>query len=162
MQALLSNPMVVAGGMGVLAIGAAAAYNYFTGNETSADIDLDDDGNEEVSVGFAAEDTSDKPPLYEDGIDGEEETKADSKPADSLPETLEDVTGVGPSKAEKLRSVGYTSPEDLYNASDSELENINTFGPAVVEQIRDDIGSVAEGASESPSTDGDEIGQTGE
>ena len=149
MTELLTNPLVIAGGLGVLTAAGAAAYSYLTGNSADVGVDIDDDGNDDVTASFGGEENT-TPPEYE--------TEADSTVPDSLPESLEDVTGIGPSKAEKLRSVGYESPEDLYNASDSELESINTFGPAVVEQIRGDVGSVEEGASDSPSSDGEEIG----
>jgi predicted flap endonuclease-1-like 5' DNA nuclease len=57
-------------------------------------------------------------------------------------EDLTDVKGVGPTRADKLRDNDFDTPEDLYFATDENIEAVDTFGPHVVSQIREDIGSV--------------------
>ncbi|CQH60200.1 50S ribosomal protein L32e [Halobacterium hubeiense] len=64
----------------------------------------------------------------------EEETDA--------PETLEDISGVGPSKAEALREAGYESVEDMRAASQSELADVSGIGNALAARIKADVGGL--------------------
>jgi len=64
----------------------------------------------------------------------EEETDA--------PETLEDISGVGPSKAEALRDAGYESVEDMRAASQSELADVSGIGNALAARIKADVGGL--------------------
>ncbi|MUV59903.1 50S ribosomal protein L32e [Halobacterium sp. CBA1126] len=58
------------------------------------------------------------------------------------PETLEDVSGVGPSKAETLREAGYESVEDMRAASQSELADVDGVGNALAARIKADVGGL--------------------
>jgi large subunit ribosomal protein L32e len=58
------------------------------------------------------------------------------------PETLEDVSGVGPSKAEALRDAGYESIEDVQAASQSELADVDGVGNALAARIKADVGGL--------------------
>jgi large subunit ribosomal protein L32e len=55
---------------------------------------------------------------------------------------IEDIGGVGPSKAEALREAGYESVEDLKAASQSELADIDGIGNALAARIKADVGGL--------------------
>ncbi|MGB9964999.1 50S ribosomal protein L32e [Halobacterium hubeiense] len=68
----------------------------------------------------------------------EEEEEANN----DTPETLEDVSGVGPSKAETLREAGYESVEDMRAASQNELADVDGVGNALAARIKADVGGL--------------------
>jgi large subunit ribosomal protein L32e len=55
---------------------------------------------------------------------------------------LEDISGVGPSKAEALREAGYESVEDVKAASQSELADVDGIGNALAARIKADVGGL--------------------
>jgi len=55
---------------------------------------------------------------------------------------VEDIGGVGPSKAEALADAGYESIEDLKAASQSELADIEGIGNALAARIKADVGGL--------------------
>ncbi|MFD1633925.1 50S ribosomal protein L32e [Haloplanus ruber] len=57
-------------------------------------------------------------------------------------QTVEDIGGVGPSKAEALADAGYESIEDLKAASQSELADIEGIGNALAARIKADVGGL--------------------
>ncbi|WP_251343061.1 50S ribosomal protein L32e [Haloplanus halophilus] len=57
-------------------------------------------------------------------------------------ESIEDIGGVGPSKAEALREAGYESIQDLKAASQSELADIEGVGNALAARIKADVGGL--------------------
>ncbi|MFC6875246.1 50S ribosomal protein L32e [Halobellus marinus] len=57
-------------------------------------------------------------------------------------ETLEDISGVGPSKAEALRDAGYESVDDVKAASQSELADVEGVGNALAARIKADVGGL--------------------
>lgn len=62
--------------------------------------------------------------------------------ADDEPQELEDISGVGPSKAEALREAGYESVEDIKAASQSELAEVEGVGNALAARIKADVGGL--------------------
>ncbi|WP_137284897.1 50S ribosomal protein L32e [Halorussus salinisoli] len=62
--------------------------------------------------------------------------------ADDEPETLEDVSGVGPSKADALREAGFSSVEDVKGASQDELAEVEGIGNALAARIKADVGGL--------------------
>ena len=62
--------------------------------------------------------------------------------ADDEPETLEDISGVGESKAEALREAGYESVEDVRGASQSDLAEVDGIGNALAARIKADVGDL--------------------
>jgi large subunit ribosomal protein L32e len=56
--------------------------------------------------------------------------------------TVEDIGGVGPSKAEALAEAGYESIEDLKAASQSELADVDGIGNALAARIKADVGGL--------------------
>ena len=62
--------------------------------------------------------------------------------ADDDVQEIEDIGGVGPSKAEALREVGYESVEDLKAASQSELAEVDGIGNALAARIKADVGGL--------------------
>jgi len=57
-------------------------------------------------------------------------------------ETLEDISGVGPSKADALREAGYESVDDVKAASQSELADVDGVGNALAARIKADVGGL--------------------
>ncbi|MFW6003673.1 MAG: 50S ribosomal protein L32e [Halanaeroarchaeum sp.] len=55
---------------------------------------------------------------------------------------LEDISGVGPSKADALREAGYESVEDVKAASQSELAELEGIGNALAARIKADVGGL--------------------
>ncbi|WP_380674882.1 50S ribosomal protein L32e [Salinigranum sp. GCM10025319] len=95
--------------------------------------DPDEDVDETV------EEETDVEPEAESGT----ETDADAESADEDEiQDLEDISGVGPSKAEALREAGYESVEDVKAASQSELADVNGIGNALAARIKADVGGL--------------------
>ncbi|WP_277553419.1 50S ribosomal protein L32e [Halobaculum limi] len=55
---------------------------------------------------------------------------------------LEDISGVGPSKADALREAGYESVEDVKAASQGELAEVSGVGNALAARIKADVGGL--------------------
>ncbi len=62
--------------------------------------------------------------------------------ADDEIQELEDISGVGPSKADALREAGYESVEDVKAASQSELAEVEGIGNALAARIKADVGGL--------------------
>ncbi|MFB6122396.1 MAG: 50S ribosomal protein L32e [Haloferacaceae archaeon] len=62
--------------------------------------------------------------------------------SDDEPQTLEDIGGVGPSKAEALREAGYETVEDLQASSQSELADVEGIGNALAARIKAEVGGL--------------------
>ncbi|QLG26141.1 50S ribosomal protein L32e [Halorarum halophilum] len=62
--------------------------------------------------------------------------------ADEDIESLEDISGVGPSKADALREAGYETVEDVKAASQSELADVEGVGNALAARIKADVGGL--------------------
>jgi large subunit ribosomal protein L32e len=58
------------------------------------------------------------------------------------PQELEDISGVGPSKAEALREAGYETVQDVKAASQSELSEVDGIGNALAARIKADVGGL--------------------
>ncbi|MFO8113790.1 MAG: 50S ribosomal protein L32e [Halorubrum sp.] len=59
-----------------------------------------------------------------------------------MAEELEDISGVGPSKADALREAGYETVEDVKAASQSELSEVEGVGNALAARIKADVGGL--------------------
>ncbi|AUX08328.1 50S ribosomal protein L32e [Halalkaliarchaeum desulfuricum] len=57
-------------------------------------------------------------------------------------EELENISGVGPSKADALREAGYETIEDVKAASQGELSEIDGIGNALAARIKADVGGL--------------------
>jgi large subunit ribosomal protein L32e len=66
----------------------------------------------------------------------------DPEDADDGPDSIEDVAGVGPSKAEALRDAGYVTVEDLKAASQGELADVEGVGNALAARIKAEVGGL--------------------
>jgi len=120
----LTNPTVIAVGTAVLALASAAAYSYFTGNEAS--VDVDNDGEDEVTFGGSQNDVEAKQ-IAKDLVN------------EDAGIALENVSSIGPSLAKTLRDNGITTTDDLREATDDELLELNGIGPSKLETIRNDL-----------------------
>ncbi|AOW79548.1 50S ribosomal protein L32e [Halodesulfurarchaeum formicicum] len=58
------------------------------------------------------------------------------------PGELEDISGIGPSKADALREGGYETITDLQAASQSELAELEGIGNALAARIKADVGGL--------------------
>ncbi|MFB6165952.1 MAG: 50S ribosomal protein L32e [Haloarculaceae archaeon] len=58
------------------------------------------------------------------------------------PQELEDISGVGASKAESLREAGYDSVEDVAAASQDDLAEVEGIGNALAARIKADVGGL--------------------
>jgi large subunit ribosomal protein L32e len=61
---------------------------------------------------------------------------------DDEPQDLEDISGVGPSKADALREAGYETVEDVKAASQAELAEVDGVGNALAARIKADVGGL--------------------
>ena len=81
--------------------------------------------------------------------------------------SLEEISGVGPSKADALREAGYESIDDVRAASQAELSDVDGIGNALAARIKADVGGLevseeteAEVEDESAEEDEDEAVET--
>ncbi|GGM55669.1 large subunit ribosomal protein L32e [Halarchaeum rubridurum] len=58
------------------------------------------------------------------------------------PQELEDISGVGASKAEALRDAGYETVEDVKAASQDDLAEVDGVGNALAARIKADVGGL--------------------
>ncbi|WP_135853196.1 50S ribosomal protein L32e [Halorussus salinus] len=58
------------------------------------------------------------------------------------PQSLEDVSGVGPSKADALREAGFESVQDVKAASQDDLAEVEGIGNALAARIKADVGGL--------------------
>jgi len=58
------------------------------------------------------------------------------------PQELEDISGVGPSKADALREAGYESIEDVKAASQGELSEVDGIGNALAARVKAGVGDL--------------------
>jgi len=151
------DPVLVGGAVAGVGVLTAAGYAYLSGDDASAGVDIDNDGENEASYTFEGNDNEFQP---EDGLDvgaeaddETEDTNEDvEEQADPTPEVvteksgLTDIKGVGPTRAERLGKAGFSNPEDIYYASDENLEGVKGIGPHAVSQMREDIGSIGDDA----------------
>ncbi|ARS88546.1 50S ribosomal protein L32e [Natrarchaeobaculum aegyptiacum] len=75
--------------------------------------------------------------MADDSEDGEPEVEAEDEPA-----ALEDISGVGESKAEALREAGYESVTDVKEADQDELAEIEGIGNALAARVKADVGDL--------------------
>ncbi|MFB6168784.1 MAG: 50S ribosomal protein L32e [Haloferacaceae archaeon] len=61
---------------------------------------------------------------------------------ETAPESLEDVAGVGPAKADALSAAGYEEVEDLKAASQAELAEVEGVGNALAARIKAEVGGL--------------------
>ena len=74
------------------------------------------------------------------------------------PETIEEISGVGDAKAEALREAGYESVEDVQQAPQDELAEVEGIGKALAARIKADVGDVevADEAEETEEAEADD------
>lgn len=157
------DPVIVGGAVAVVGIVAAAAYARLTGDDASAGVDVDGDGEDDVSYTFEGSEEDEST----FGIEEAGGTSFDTQepPEDPTPEHVQaksgltDVKGIGPTRAEDLGRAGFPNPEDLYYASDENLTAVSGIGDLTVSQIREDIGSVEDEGNDGESTEESQEGE---
>ena len=134
-------------GITVASIGAGVgAYLYLKGGGSDGENTVQGDYESEKHLKSLDEALSEED---DDGdvtgatvVDDESVTEDDANPSGKT--DLENVKGIGPTRAESFREEGFGTPDDLYYATDENLCEVNGIGDLTVSQIRDDIGSVDE------------------
>lgn len=173
------DPALVGGAVAGVGVLTAAGYAYLSGDDASAGVDIDNDGDNEASYTFEGNDNNDHQaadgldvgasadaPIEADSTDSAEvgaeaeDTNADvEEQADPTLEvvaekkSVEDIKGIGPSRADDLADEGFDTPEDIYYASDENLEGVNGIGPHAVSQMREDIGSIGDEGNDGESSE---------
>jgi large subunit ribosomal protein L32e len=71
-----------------------------------------------------------------------------------MPEEIEDIEGIGTTKADALRDVGFESIAEIKAASVDELSTAEGIGPATAEKIKDSVADVE--VDETETTDDNE------
>ena len=114
--------------------------------ETDATEEVDDaesvDESEEVDETDTVDESEEVDADETEAVDESEEVDADEDADDDALETLEDISGVGPSKADALREAGYESIDDVKAASQSELSDVDGVGNALAARIKADVGGL--------------------
>ena len=75
-------------------------------------------------------------------VDAADEAGATEADGDESLQSLEDISGVGPSKADALREAGYESIDDVKAASQAELSDVDGVGNALAARIKADVGGL--------------------
>jgi len=90
---------------------------------------------------------SDDEPTETEDVDETEEVvdeadDVDEADAEAEFASLEEISGVGPSKADALREAGYESIDDVKAASQAELSDVDGVGNALAARIKADVGGL--------------------
>jgi large subunit ribosomal protein L32e len=105
--------------------------------DEEADADEADDADaDEADAGDAEADDE----ASEAGAD--EETEADETEVEEADRDLEDISGVGSSKADSLREAGFETVADLRAASQEDLADVEGIGNALAARIKADVGGL--------------------
>ena len=102
-----------------------------------SEADVDEAGPDANGTGGTDADEADV-----DETDVEETDVEESEPEDEGPSGLEDIAGVGASKADALREAGYDSLDAVRGASQSELADVEGIGNALAARIKADVGDL--------------------
>jgi large subunit ribosomal protein L32e len=108
--------------------------------DVEAEVDADEAEADETEAEPESEPESESE--LEAAVDADEADEADADDADDGPADLEDISGVGPSKADALREAGYESVEDVRAASQAELSEVDGIGNALAARIKADVGGL--------------------
>ena len=106
----------------------------------AAEVDDADETESEDSETETDETESEDSEAEPDETETEDSTATDD--ADEGPEDLEDISGVGASKADALREAGYESVTDVKEASQDELAEVDGVGMALAARIKADVGDL--------------------
>ncbi|PSP31947.1 50S ribosomal protein L32e [Halobacteriales archaeon QH_10_67_22] len=101
------------------------------------EVEADDEDDEAESDDDEAE-VDDEAEADEDDEAGEDEVEADDE--DEEFDDLEDISGVGPSRAEDLQEAGYETVEDVRIASQDDLAEV--LGNALAARVKADVGDL--------------------
>jgi len=130
------NDILITGGTIALTLIAAYLYSYLT--DSTAGVDVDNDGADEVTF------NGDEPTVIADaGMSEDIEVPSTTEIAEYTAQLydLTSVTDIGDTRAEAFKDAGFETVVDLYEANDDELQAVYGIGEQAVAQIREDIGS---------------------
>ena len=99
------------------------------------DVEVDDAPEADV------EDDESEAAADEDADDNAEESASDAESEEDERE-IDDISGVGPSKADALRDAGFETVEDLKRAEQSDLADVEGIGNALAARIKSDVGDL--------------------
>ena len=127
----------VKGDVGGLEVDEEADAEVEETEEADEDIDESEADADEADIDGTEGTDADADEANVDGTDVEE-----SEPEDEGPAGLEDIAGVGGSKADALREAGYGSVDAVRGASQSELADVEGIGNALAARIKADVGDL--------------------
>ncbi|WP_247729060.1 50S ribosomal protein L32e [Halovivax limisalsi] len=84
----------------------------------------------------------DEPENADELAESEDADEPAGTETDTGPETLEDISGVGESKADALREAGYGAVDDVREASQDDLADVEGIGMALAARIKADVGDL--------------------
>jgi len=133
------------------------AADEATADDTEADSEVEDD-DDLVDEASEAEEAPEPADDAEAEVDEPEPAADESdESALDLPESLEDISGVGASKADALREAGYETPRDVASASQESLAAVDGIGKALAARIKADVGDVE--VAEAAAGEVEEVGE---
>ena len=130
---MMVDPIIALGVAAAAGVAIAAGYAYFTGEDATAGIDVDQDGEDEFSYTFEGDE--------DDHTDKPKEIEVAPEDVQSIGTALHNITGIGETRKDDLQKAGFHTAADIYFAADEELKDVSGIGELTVSQIRDDIGS---------------------
>ena len=98
--------------------------------------ETDGDAREDEETELEAEEE------LEEESEAEDETEAEEEAEDDGPQDLEDISGVGASKADALRDAGFETIDDVKEASQDDLAEADGIGNALAARIKADVGDL--------------------
>ena len=109
--------------------------------DEAAETEAEEAQADEVEAEAAEIDDADETESEDSAAETDEVETEDSTATDG-PEELEDISGVGASKADALREAGYESVTDVKEASQDELAEVDGVGMALAARIKADVGDL--------------------
>ena len=106
-------------------------------------LEVDEEADAEVEEEAEVETEEEDADADESEADVDEaDVEVEEEPEDEGPSGLEDIAGVGASKADALREAGYDSLDAVRGASQSELADVEGIGNALAARIKADVGDL--------------------
>lgn len=110
--------------------------------EDVAESDVTDEVAETDDSDEAEDVDADEAEDADDAEEVDETDDADEADSDEELASLEDISGVGSSKADALNDAGYESIDDVKAASQAELSEVDGVGNALAARIKADVGGL--------------------
>jgi large subunit ribosomal protein L32e len=110
-------------------------------DDTEAEVE-ESDAEDEADAESEADDADDEATDAATEADDADDEATDAEPAVDEDRDLDDIAGVGPSKADALRDAGFTSVTDLAGADQEAVADVEGIGNALAARIKADVGDL--------------------